>query len=109
MLRRGENRRTLGVPNAVPETIKSSIGPSSVEGARLVGVDAPLGVAVRDRPKRLKKPVDLEEMEEMALVGVKGLESACCAATLISEPCREGPLEGVRASESSRPFGNTIL
>lgn len=60
-------------PNAVPEMIRSSIGPSSVDGARLVGVDAPLGVAVRERPKRPKKPIDFEEIEEMVLVGVEGL------------------------------------
>jgi hypothetical protein len=86
-----------GVPNAVPETIRSSIGPSSV-GARLVGVVEPLGVAARDRPKRLKKLVDLEEMEETVLVGVDGLKSTCCVATLRSEPCREDPLEGVGVS-----------
>jgi hypothetical protein len=64
----------------------------------LVGVDAPLGVVERDRPKRLKKPADFEEMEEMALNGVGGLESTCCAARLRSEPCLEGPLEGVGVS-----------
>lgn len=60
-------------PNAVPEMIRSSIGPSSVGGAMLVGVDAPLGVAVRERPKRPRKPIDLEEIEEMVLAGVEGL------------------------------------
>lgn len=64
-------------PNAVPEMIRSSIGPSSVGGAMLVGVDAPLGVAERERPKRLKKPIDLEEVEEAVLIGVWGLESTC--------------------------------
>jgi hypothetical protein len=66
-------------PNAVPEMIISSIGPSSVGGAILVGVDAPLGVAARERPKRLRKPIDFEEIEEMVLAGVEGLgpESAC--------------------------------
>lgn len=60
-------------PNAVPEMIRSSIGPSSVGGAMLVGVDAPLGVAARERPKRPRKPIDLEEIEEMVLAGVEGL------------------------------------
>ena len=60
-------------PNAVPETIRSSIGPSSVGGAILVGVDAPLGVAARERPKRPRKPIDFEEIEETVLVGVEGL------------------------------------
>ncbi len=66
-------------PNAVPEMIRSSIGPSSVGGAILVGVDAPLGVVARERPKRLRKPIDFEEIEEMVLAGVEGLEleSAC--------------------------------
>ena len=61
----------------MPEIIKSSIGPSSVGGAMLMGVEAPLGVAERERPKRLRKPTDLEEIEETALVGVEGLESTC--------------------------------
>jgi hypothetical protein len=78
--------------------IISSIGPSSVGGAILVGVDAPLGVAARDRPMRLKKPVDFEDIEETVLAGVNGLERACCAATLRSEPWREGALEGVGVS-----------
>jgi len=60
-------------PNAVLEIIRSSIGPSSVGGAILVGVDAPLGVAARERPKRLRKPIDFEEIEETVLVGVEGL------------------------------------
>jgi hypothetical protein len=60
-------------PNAVPEMIRSSIGPSSDGGAILVGVDAPLGVAVRERPKRPRKLIDLEEIEETALAGVEGL------------------------------------
>jgi len=63
-------------PNAVPEMTRSSIGPSSVGGAILVGVDAPLGVAVRERPKRPKKPIDfedIEDIEEMVLAGVEGL------------------------------------
>lgn len=64
-------------PKAVPETIRSSIGPSSVGGATAVGVVAPLGVAERERPKRLKKPIDFEEAEETVLVGVEGLESTC--------------------------------
>jgi hypothetical protein len=64
----GENK-----PNAVPETIRSSIGPSPVGGAILVGVDAPLGVAARERPKRPRKPIDFEEIEETVLVGVEGL------------------------------------
>jgi len=51
----------------------------------LVGVDAPLGVAERDKPKRPKNPSDFEEIE-LALVGVSGLESNCCVATLRSEP-----------------------
>ena len=38
-----------------------------------MGVDAPLGVAERDKPKRLKKPIDFEETEETALVGVNGV------------------------------------
>jgi hypothetical protein len=61
-------------PKAVPETIKSSIGPSSVGGAMVTGVDAPLGVAERERPKRLRKPIDFEEIEETVLVGVEGLD-----------------------------------
>ena len=64
----------------------------------LVGVDAPLGVATRDRPRRLKKPVDFEDIEETVLAGVDGLERACCTATLRSEPWREGALEGVGVS-----------
>jgi hypothetical protein len=64
----GENK-----PNAVPEMIRSSIGPSSVGGAMLVGVDAPLGVAARERPKRPRKPIDLDEIEETVLAGVEGL------------------------------------
>jgi hypothetical protein len=64
----------------------------------VVGVDAPLGVVERDRPKRLKKLVDFEEMAEMALNGVGGLESTRCAARLRSEPFLEGPLEGVGVS-----------
>lgn len=62
-------------PNAVPEMIISSIGPSSVGGAILIGVDAPLrvGVAARERPKRPRKLMDLEEIEEMVLAGVEGL------------------------------------
>jgi hypothetical protein len=60
-------------PNAVPEMIRSSIGPSSVGGAMVVGVDAPLGVAERERPKRPRNPIDLEEIEETALAGVEGL------------------------------------
>lgn len=62
-------------PNAVPEIIRSSTGPSSVGvgGAMLVGVDAPLGVAARERPKRLRKPIDFEEIEETVLAGVEGL------------------------------------
>jgi hypothetical protein len=61
-------------PNAVPEMIRSSIGPSSVgAGAILVGVDAPLGVAARERPKRPKKPIDFEEIKETALDGVEGV------------------------------------
>jgi hypothetical protein len=95
-------RRGIGVhgdvPKAVPEMIRSSIGPSSVGGAMVVGVDAPLGVVERDRPKRLKKLVDFEEMAEMALNGVGGLESTRCAARLRSEPFLEGPLEGVGVS-----------
>jgi hypothetical protein len=66
-------------PNAVPEIIRSSTGPSSVVGdAILVGVDAPLGVAARERPKRPRKPIDFEEIEEAVLAGVEGmgLESA---------------------------------
>jgi len=39
----------------------------------LMGVDAPLGVAERDRPKRLKKPIDFEEIAETAPVGVNGV------------------------------------
>jgi hypothetical protein len=61
------------VPNAVPETIRSSSGPSSAGDEMLIGVDAPLGVAERDRPKRLKKPMDLEEIADTALIGVNGL------------------------------------
>jgi hypothetical protein len=61
------------VPKAVPEMIKSSSGPSSAGGATLTGVDAPLGVAERDRPKRLKKPMDFEEIVETAVMGVDGL------------------------------------
>jgi hypothetical protein len=53
------------------------MGPSSTGGAMLVGVDAPLGVATRDMPKRLKKPIDLEEIEETVLVGVDRLEYTC--------------------------------
>ncbi len=66
-------------PNAVPEMIRSSIGPSSVGGAILVGVDAPLGVPARERPKRPRKPIDFEEIEETVLVGVEGVgpESTC--------------------------------
>lgn len=64
----------------------------------LVGVDAPLGVAVRDMPKRLKKPNDLEEIEETALVGVDRLEYTCCAAMLSSEPWRDDALEAVGVS-----------
>jgi hypothetical protein len=60
-------------PNAVPETIRSSTGPSSVGCEMLMGVDAPLGVAERDKPKRLKKPIDFEEIAETALVGVNGV------------------------------------
>jgi hypothetical protein len=60
-------------PNAVPEMIRSSIGPSPVGGAILVGVDAPLGVAERERPKRPKKLIDFEEIEETVLAGVDGL------------------------------------
>lgn len=60
-------------PNAVPEMIRSSIGPSSVGGAILVGVDAPLGVAARERPKRPRKLIDFEEIEETVLPGVEGL------------------------------------
>jgi hypothetical protein len=60
-------------PNAVPEMIRSSIGPSSVGGTILVGVDAPLGVAARERPKRPRKPIDFEEIEETVLPGVEGL------------------------------------
>lgn len=42
----------------------------------LVGVVAPLGVAARDRPRRLKKLVlDLEDAETV-LVGVAGLARA---------------------------------
>jgi len=79
------DKRTWYGPKAVPETIRSSIGPSSTGGAMLVGVDAPLGVVERDKPKRPKNPTDLEEIE-VALVGVSGLESNCCVATLRSEP-----------------------
>lgn len=39
----------------------------------LTGVDAPLGVAERDRPKRLKKPMDFEEIADTAVIGVDGL------------------------------------
>jgi hypothetical protein len=39
----------------------------------VVGVDAPLGVAERERPKRPRNPIDLEEIEETALAGVEGL------------------------------------
>jgi hypothetical protein len=70
-MQRGKDR-----PKAVPEMIRSSIGPSSVGGAMLVGVVAPLGVAERERPKRLRKPIDLEETEE-AVLGVEGLASTC--------------------------------
>jgi hypothetical protein len=38
----------------------------------LTGVDAPLGVAERDRPRRLKKLIDFEEIVETVLVGVDG-------------------------------------
>ena len=41
----------------------------------LVGVVEPLGVAVRDRPRRLKKPLDFEDAESV-LVGVGGLARA---------------------------------
>jgi hypothetical protein len=85
-------------PKAVPEMIRSSIGPSSVGGTMLVGVDAPLGVADRERPKRLRKPIDFEEIEETVLIGVKGLESTCWAAKLRSEPWREEGLDGVGVS-----------
>ena len=61
------------VPKAVPEMIRSSNGPSSAGGAVLTGVDAPLGVAERDRPKRLKKPMDFEEIAETVVIGVDGL------------------------------------
>jgi hypothetical protein len=60
-------------PNAVPEMIRSSIGPFSVVGTILVGVDAPLGVPARERPKRPRKPIDFEEIEETVLAGVAGL------------------------------------
>jgi len=60
-------------PKAVPEMIRSSIGPSSVGGAIVVGVDAPLGVAERERPKRPRKAIDFEEIEETVLAGVEGL------------------------------------
>ena len=60
----------------VPEMIRSSIGPSSVSGAMLVGVVAPLGVAERERPKRPRKQIDLEETDE-AVLGVEGLASTC--------------------------------
>ena len=74
----------------------------------LVGVVAPLGVTARDRPRRLKKPLDLEDAESV-LVGVAGLDRTCCAATLSKEPWREDALEGDGVSYASRPFGNTIL
>lgn len=75
----------------------------------LVGVVAPLGVAARDRPRRLKKLVlDLEDAETV-LVGVVGLARAWCAATLSNEPWREDALEADGVSYWSRPFGNTIL
>ena len=61
------------VPNAVPEMIRSSTGPSSAGGAMLTGVDEPLGVAERDRPKRLNKPMDFEENVDTAVIGVEGL------------------------------------
>jgi len=61
------------IPNAVPEMIRSSIGPSSAGDAMLTGVDAPLGVAERDRPKRLKKPMDFEDIVDKAVIGVDGL------------------------------------
>lgn len=87
-------------PNAVPEMIRSSTGPSSDGGTILVGVDAPLGVAVRERPKRPRRPIDLEEIEETVLVGVEGLgvESALLAAMLRSEPWREDEMDGVGVS-----------
>jgi hypothetical protein len=87
-------RRTRNIPKAVPETIRSSIGPSSAGGAMLVGVDEPLGVTERENPRRPKKLVDLEEIVEAALVGVEGLRATCCAATLRSELWRDGVLEG---------------
>jgi hypothetical protein len=74
----------------------------------LVGVVAPLGVAVRDRPRRLKKPLDFEDAE-IVLVGVVGLDKTCCAATLSKEPWRDDALEADGVSYASRPFGNTIL
>ncbi len=74
----------------------------------LVGVVEPLGVAARERPRRLKNPLDLEDAE-MVLVGVVGLDRSCCAATESREPCREGALDADGVSYASRPFGNTIL
>ena len=87
-----------GVPNAVPETIRSSNGPSSAGSAMLTGVDAPLGVAERDRPRRLKKPTDFEEMAETAEIGVAGLLSTCCAAMLTREFWRDDGWEVVGVS-----------
>ena len=55
--------------------IISSIGPSSAGAMTLVGVVAPLGVAARDRPRRLKKLLDFEDAETV-LVGVAGLARA---------------------------------
>ena len=88
--------------------IISSIGPSSAGAMTLVGVVAPLGVAARDRPRRLKKLLDFEDAETV-LVGVEGLARAWCAATLSNEPWRDDALEADGVSYPSRPLGNTIL
>ena len=62
-MQRGKDR-----PKAVPKIIRSSIGLSSVSSVMLVGVVAPLGKVECERPKRLRKPIYLEETDEATLV-----------------------------------------